>query len=149
MQTVTLRGATPQDIPAIESLLTGFDLPTVGIADHIEDFLVAEDGGRMVASAGIEVYGTAALLRSVAVNPAYRGRGLARTLVEQLLDRARRAGVHHAFLLTSTAADYFARLDFIPISDADVDPGVRASKEFESCCCAGAHAMWLRLGGAT
>lgn len=148
MQTGTLRGATAQDITAIEMLLTEFDLPTAGISDHIEDFVVAEDGGRIVASAGIEVYGTSALLRSVAVDGRYRGRGLARTLVQHLLDRARQSEVRDAFLLTSTAPDYFARFGFTAIPDADVDPAVRRSKEFDSCCCAGAQAMRLTLGGA-
>jgi len=146
-QTTTVRPATAHDVSAVETLLACFDLPTAGVADHIADFVVAEDGGTIVASAGIELYGTSALLRSVAVKPAYRGQGLARVLVEHLLVRARRTGVRTIFLLTSTAPDYFARLGFAAIPDVDVDPGVRASKEFDSCCCAGAQTMRLALGG--
>lgn len=143
MQTIAVRPATTHDVLAVEALLESFDLPTAGVTDHVADFIVAADGGRIVAAAGIELYGTVALLRSVAVSIDYRSQGIARTLVEHLLDRARGAGVREVFLLTSTAADYFARHGFSPISDGEVDPAVRASKEFDSCCCAGAQAMHL------
>jgi amino-acid N-acetyltransferase len=143
----TIRPAGPADISAIETLLTAFDLPTAGIGEQISGFVVAEDGGAIVASAGLEVYGRSALLRSVAVRPDHQDRGLARMLVLQLLDRARGDGIEQVFLLTTTAPEYFRRLGFEAIADAAVDSAVRASKEFDDCCCAGAQAMRLTLGG--
>lgn len=143
-----IRSAAPADLPAVEALLASFELPTSGVADHIENFLVAEDGGRIVASAGIELYGASALLRSVAVHPDYRRRGLARHLIDGLLRRAHVGGVHDVYLLTSTASAYFAQLGFAAIPDSAIDPAVRASAEFDSCCCVGAQAMHLTFGQA-
>lgn len=143
----TLRPATVRDLTAIEAMLASFSLPTAGVSDHIGEFVVAEDGGRIVAAAGIELYGESALLRSVAVDDHYRGQGLARELVRNRLDNARRAGVRDVFLLTSTARDYFARLGFSTIPDTSIHAAVRVSKEFGDCCCASAEAMQLILEG--
>ena len=52
-------------------------------------FVVREDDGRVVGVAGLEVHGDDGLLRSVAVDPDYRGQGLAASLVEAALERAR------------------------------------------------------------
>jgi amino-acid N-acetyltransferase len=142
-----IRPAGPADQSGIETLLTAFDLPTAGVEEQISGFVVAEDSGAIVASAGLEVYSRAALLRSVAVRPDHQGCGLARMLVLQLLERARADGIERVFLLTTTAPDYFRRLGFEAIADAAIDPAVRASKEFGDCCCAGAQAMRLTLGG--
>ncbi len=70
-----IRAATGRDLPAIASLLASFALPTSGVADHLSEFLIAEDAGVIVASAAIEVYLSCALLRSVAVRRDYQGRG--------------------------------------------------------------------------
>jgi len=143
----TIRPARPADLSAIETLLGSLDLPTAGVGDQIGEFVVAEDGGAIVATAGLEVYGRAALLRSVAVRPDHQGRGLAQLLVRRLLERARAGGITQVFLLTTTAEEYFRRMGFEAIGDSTVDPAVRASKEFGDCCCVGAHAMKLELGG--
>jgi amino-acid N-acetyltransferase len=144
-----IRPAVPADQSGIETLLTAFDLPTAGIGEQISGFVVAEDSGAIVASAGLEVYSRAALLRSVAVRPDHQGRGLARMLVLQLLERARANGIERVFLLTTTAAEYFRRIGFEAIADSTVDPAVRASKELGDCCCVGAQTMKLDLGGTS
>lgn len=141
-----IRDATPVDLAAIESLLQSVNLTAAGVGDHLDTFLVAENGGSVVASAGLEVYGSAALLRSVAVRPDHQGRGLARTLVDRLFDRARRDGVRSLYLLTATAALYFRRFGFAPISHDEVAAPVQASREFTDEQCAGAQAMRVILG---
>lgn len=141
-----IRDAVPADLAAIESLLQSHRLTAAGVGDHVDAFVVAEDGGGIVASAGLEIYGTAALLRSVAVRPDHQGRGLARTLVDRLFDRARRDRVRSLYLLTTTAAPYFQRFGFAPISRDEVAAPVRASREFTDEQCAGAQAMRVILG---
>ncbi len=141
-----IRVASDQDLSGIASLLTSFGLPTSGVADHLRDFLVAEDAGDIVASAGTEVYGSCVLLRSVAVRHDYQGQGVARQLVQRLLDRARRNGVRHVYLLTTTAASYFQHLGFVPLPRDQVDRVVQASLEFRELCSDTAIAMTQTLG---
>ncbi len=136
-----IRAATGRDLPSIESLLASFALPTSGVADHLSEFLIAEDSGVIVASAATEIYGAHALLRSVAVRRDYQGRGVGRQLVQQLLEQTRQNGVHRMYLLTTTAASCFQRLGFAPVPRDQVDGAVQASLEFRELCCATAVAM--------
>lgn len=138
------RPATPADLPAVEQLLRETQLITAGVPEHIQDFLVVEDGGRIVASAGLERYGGFGLLRSVAVASDHRDRGLARLLVLRILDDAAAQQMRAVYLFTSTAADYFRRFGFVLVEREDVAGPVRASQEYGECC-ASATAMMLRL----
>lgn len=142
---IQTRPARPSDLPAIEQLLQESGLPTAGVAEHLTGFVVVQEGDRVVASAGLEVYDRSALLRSVAVDPAYRNRGLAAGLVRGLLESGRGRGVAEVFLLTTTAADYFRRLGFTPIPRGDVPRTVQASREFKDGICETAQTMTLRL----
>lgn len=144
--TVQIRNVGPEDLAGVERLLQHVGLPTAGLPDHQEDFVVADDGGRLVATAGLELYGTAALLRSVAVDDDYRKRGIAGDLVQRLLDRAAARGVSEVYLLTTTAAGYFRRFGFEPIGRDAVRPEVTVSAEFGDACCATAQTMRLWVG---
>ncbi|MBA2627099.1 MAG: GNAT family N-acetyltransferase, partial [Gemmatimonadales bacterium] len=93
-------------------------------------------------------YGASGLLRSVAVDPAWRGRGLARKLTAHAIDAARTLGIDDIYLLTTTAEDYFPRLGFEPIAREAVPAGVRESVEFKGACPASAAAMRLGKGRA-
>ncbi len=95
----------------------------------------------VVASAGMEIYGSHALLRSVAVRRTHQGRGVARDLVQALVERARRNGIRRMYLLTETAAPYFQRLGFVRLPQGQVDSAVRSSLEFQHLCCETAVAM--------
>jgi amino-acid N-acetyltransferase len=139
-----VRSATQADLPDVTRLLQDADLITAGVPAHIGDFLVLEEEGRIIASAGVERYGAQALLRSVAVAPAYRNRGFARLLVSRILERAAGQQVQNVYIFTATAPGYFRRFGFVPIDRDGVAEPVRASEEYGECC-AGAEAMVLRL----
>jgi predicted N-acetyltransferase YhbS len=55
-------------------------------------------------------------LGAIFTQPAHRGRGAARELVERLLERATAAGADLALLFSEIGADYYARLGFKPIA---------------------------------
>jgi amino-acid N-acetyltransferase len=139
-----LRQANAADLPLVERLLLDAGLITAGVPEHISDFLLAEEDGRIVGSAALERYGAQALLRSVAVTPEHRNRGLARDLVSRLLDDAAGADVREIYLFTSTAPGYFRRFGFVPIGRDDIAQSVRASAEYGECC-SDAQAMMLHL----
>ena len=46
---VTIRRASAIDLPRVEQLLRSSDLPTIGVPNIIEDFLVASRGRRVGA----------------------------------------------------------------------------------------------------
>ena len=91
--------------------------------------------------AGLERYGAAGLLRSVAVDPGARGLGIGARLTAYVLDTATRAGIRRVYLLTETAPDFFVRFGFRRIGREEVDPAVRQSAEFAELCPVSAQAM--------
>ncbi|MGK7311835.1 MAG: arsenic resistance N-acetyltransferase ArsN2 [Candidatus Longimicrobiales bacterium M2_2A_002] len=141
----TLRPASSSDLAAVEALLVGADLPMAGVADWIDRFVVAESGGGLVGVAGLEVHDGDGVLRSVAVAPSHRGRGLGARLTERMLDAARAAGLRRLHLLTTTADDYFPRHGFRRIDRAEVPAAVQKSVEFRDACPAAAVAMVRNL----
>lgn len=145
----TIEAATAADLPALLALLARNGLPAAGLADHLATALVARAGGAVIGSAALEIYGEAALLRSVAVDAAWRGRGLGQALTGAALDLARRRGVVAVYLLTETAAGFFPRFGFQPLPRAAVAPAVQQSVEFTTVCPDSAQAMALNLAGAT
>ena len=92
------------------------------------------------------MYGEVALLRSVATDPSYRNRGIARQLCREALAEAARLGVRQVYLLTETAADYFARqFNFQEVPRAEADPRLQASQELAGACPQTARLMVLAL----
>lgn len=137
---VRLRRARSGDLPHLRALLDSHRLPLVGVEDNLAHTLVADRDGAVVGCAALEYHGRAALLRSVAVDNRLRGRGLGRRLVERLLGSVE-PPVRRIVLLTETAPDFFARLNFRPIERRRVPAAVRASSEFTGACSLSAVAM--------
>ncbi len=139
--TFTLAPAQPADFPAILDLLAQAELPHDGLKDHVETILVLRAQHQVIGCAGLEVYGQTALLRSVALDPAYQGRGLGRDLVAAAEQLAQDHGVTHLYLLTLTARDFFLHLGYTDFSRSDLPASVKQSAEFGCCVCSGASAM--------
>jgi amino-acid N-acetyltransferase len=153
--TLTLRVATRDDLPAVQRLLPDAGLPTDDVADlfteHAAEFVVAEDPaapGELVAVAGIEVCCDDALLRSVAVRPAWRRHGVGQELVRHLVHAAEARGFRAMYLLTMTAEHYFPRFGFERVGRDVVPAAVAATPEFRGMCPATAVAMRLPLAEA-
>lgn len=143
--TVKIDSAQTGDLPALFALLEDSGLPTAGLAAHLATTLVARGGEWLVGSAALELYGTDALLRSVAVAAPLRGQGVGERLTHAALDLARRHGVQQVYLLTETAQQFFPRFGFRPIARTEVSPALHRSVEWTTACPATAQAMTVRL----
>jgi amino-acid N-acetyltransferase len=73
-------------------------------------------------------------LRSVAVAPGWRSRGLGRALVERAIAEAEGRGLHAIYLLTTTAERYFPSLGFTATTRDAVPEELRAAAEFCGAC---------------
>ena len=134
---MTLRAepARPHDLRGALDLLGRSELTEQDVAEgwgHY--FVVREDDGRVVGVAGLEIHGVDGLLRSVAVDPDYRGQGIAASLVEAAMERARQVRLRAVYLLTTTARDYFARRAFADCPREQAPAGIRESWEYRSGC---------------
>jgi amino-acid N-acetyltransferase len=109
---------------------------------------VAVWDGRIVGVAGLERHERQGLLRSVAVDPGWRGRGVAGALVADRLERASADGLETVYLLTTTVPDWFARRGFRAVPRSEVPEAVRRSSEFAQVCPESAVVMVRRLHAA-
>lgn len=143
---IALRDATPDDWPAIASLLRANRLPTEGFRESVSAAVVACDGNDVVGLAGLEIYDDAALLRSVVVSEAARGRSLGQQLTRAAMDLAGVRHVAQVYLLTTTAEAFFARLGFHIVERSNIPKTVQQSVEFMGACPASAIAMRRPIG---
>ena len=139
--------AAASDGPEIEQLLTRCHLPLDGFRAWLPSTVVARDTGRIVGCAAVEVYADGVLLRSVAVDEEHRGHGLGEALTEEALVLARSKGATAAYLLTTTAAEFFPRFGFERIERDAVPAGVRQSIEFTGACPSSAIVMRAPITG--
>jgi amino-acid N-acetyltransferase len=138
---VHITPASEADGPSILQLLRDSGLPIDGVLDHLRSALVARDDAAVAGCAALELYADGALLRSVAVSPAARGRGVGRQLTEAAVALARSFEVPAVYLLTTTAESYFPRFGFVRTMRELVPAGVQQSIEFRSACPASAIVM--------
>jgi N-acetylglutamate synthase-like GNAT family acetyltransferase len=131
---LSLRAATNDDLPAMVALLAAEGLPEDGVATGLAHFHVLDDGNGVVAAAGIEPHGSSALLRSVVVAPAHRGRGLARRLTERMVQHARGLGHDSLYLLTMDADRYFSGLGFTRVARDQAPDEIRRCQQFREQC---------------
>ena len=145
MPGIVIRQAVIEDLHAVEQLLVSSDLPIAGVADSLCAFVVAESDQRIVGVVGLEVCCEHGLLRSTAVDPEYRDRGLGRLLVERIIAEAEARGIHALYLLTTTAERYFPSFGFVVSGRDAVPEPIRQTTEFTSACPATATVMCLAL----
>ena len=96
--TLRTRGATLPDVEHIYAIIEpyareGTLLPRSisELCENVRDFVVAEEDGQIVGCGALHLYGThLAEIRSIAVPPQCKGRGIGRALVDALMEESRR-----------------------------------------------------------
>jgi len=99
-----------------------------------------------VGFGGLEIHGRDALLRSVVILPRLREIGMGRAIVEMLETEAAARQCRAIYLLTTSQAEFFARLGYALCERRDVPDGIRASSQFSTLCPATADVMIKRVG---
>lgn len=110
-------------------------------SDDAEDARDGADEDTPVCVGGLERHASTALLRSVVVEESVRGEGYGSLLCDRLESRARADGVESIYLLTTTAADFFADRGYERIERDEAPPAIRETTEFDDLCPATATCM--------
>jgi len=127
--------ASPMDEPWIRQLLTTCELPHEDITPrHLRHFFVAKEMGQIVGVIGLEVVGRLALLRSLAVDPRYRKRGLASQLTTTAEKYAVSLKIKDLYLLTLTVENFFAKRGYQKIARDSAPPEIQGMAEFQGLC---------------
>ena len=135
MPSAAIRPANSDDLSSVAQLLQTAGLPTADLVSaHEIQSWVLEEKGSILGVIALECFGREALLRSLAVAPEYRKRGLGQELVARLEHDAQAQGIQKLVLLTETAQPFFQRLGYTAIDRAEVSDHVKQSAEFRSLC---------------
>ena len=138
-------GLNPSHLSDIEALLQKCGLPFEDCNEHLNNFYGITSGDRLCAIGALQIFGSVALLRSVAVHPDERGKGLAGLITRYLLGLARSEGITELYLLTESAEGYFARFEFCPVDRGTVPEAIKSTRQFTSLCPSSAQVMLLTL----
>ena len=137
----SVRNAVATDVDAIRCALRAAGLPVEGVDSQVDGIFVCESSGVVQGVAGLEVYGTDGLLRSVVVNSQMQRLGIGALLCGRVVDRAKTMGCDAVYLLTLDAAVYFEGLGFEILARDQAPAGIRSSDEFSRLCPASAMLM--------
>jgi amino-acid N-acetyltransferase len=129
---VEIRRARTPDVPAIRALIDTYaddrillSKATVTLYEDVQEFWVAEDAGEVVGCGALHVmWEDLAEVRTLAVAPAARGRGVGHAILAQLLSTARElGGIRKVFCLTFEV-EFFTAHGFREIDGTPVDHDV-------------------------
>ena len=138
-------GQQPPRAAAI-ALLERVNLPAADITDqHVKSFFYTGAADAPTGMVGLEVYGTDALLRSLAVSEDARSAGIGTALLAYAEDHASSDGVHTLYLLTTTAEAFFARRGYSRLDRAVAPAAIRSTREFAGLCPSSSTFMFKRL----
>ena len=127
---ITYSFADPDDKGQIRRLLSRCDLPTLYVHRHLKSFMVAKADKKIIGVIGIEVYGRIGLFRSLCVDEAYRGRGIAKMLNKRLLADARMWKIDRLYLFTLYAEKFASKLGFRKIDKKRIPKSIRSAWQF-------------------
>ncbi|MHB9143645.1 MAG: arsenic resistance N-acetyltransferase ArsN2 [Paludibacter sp.] len=145
LKTVDYGLAREEDAEAIVALLriNNLAVSDLGVGNRV--FLVALLAEKTIGCVAVEVYGDAGLLRSLAVNNDFRGKGIGKRLVTEAETWCRNNGLKSLYLLTTTADGFFPKIGWHITERSSVPEGITLSSEFSSVCPSTAVCMMKEL----
>ncbi len=132
---LTVRKARMSDVAEMLELINSYAAQAIMLprtefemSENIRDFAVVTAGGRIAGCAALHFYTpTTAEVRSLAVDPAWKGLGLGRMLVAGLENEAREHGLSTLFAFTYVP-DFFRKMGY-----TEVDRGELPLKAWKDC----------------
>ncbi|MHB1355635.1 MAG: N-acetyltransferase [Anaerolineae bacterium] len=120
--TITFHKLTVQDVPLVANLINGYAnlglmLPRSQhkLYQFLRDFVGAWDGDQLVGCGALAlIWEELGEIRSLAVLPEWRSRGVGRAMIAYLLEDARAMGLTRVFALTYQQT-FFAKLGFLEV----------------------------------
>ncbi|MFI1487426.1 GNAT family N-acetyltransferase [Streptomyces sp. NPDC020747] len=120
------RPARPEDAEQISLLSAPFvedglliARPLAELAEKMQEFMVARQGGRLVGCMGMALSGRSLVVYNLCIAPEWQGRGIGRHLVGVAVNTGREEGYHSLLALTRYGGEWFGKLGFskVPVSE--------------------------------
>jgi amino-acid N-acetyltransferase len=138
--------ASSGDEPWIRQLLTLCGLPHEDITtEHLQHFWAIKEKGEILGTVGLEILGRSALVRSLAVAPRFRKRGLASELTQKVEEYAASLKIEKLYLLTMTAENFFGKRGYQKSERILAPPEIQGTTEFNNLCPSSSVCMLKKL----
>ncbi len=138
---VDIQSAKISDLSSIKELLRSVNLVIEDIEENLTDFKVLVSDQTLIGCIGLEVFGSMALLRSLAVQPNHQKKGYGLKLLNEIEEHASNLGLERLYLLTTTAEGFFKKNGYV-IADRNTAPSeIAGTREFSDLCPASAIFM--------
>lgn len=126
-QSLTTRKASMADIHPLLDLINGYAAKGIMLprtefemSENIRDFTLAFSDGKLVGCGALHFYSPfSGEVRSLAVDPQVKSRGIGRAVVESLEREAREFGLHSMFAFTYVSG-FFERLGFYQVERGEL-----------------------------
>jgi amino-acid N-acetyltransferase len=111
---LNIRKATEADLKDIKTILSFFFLDTDNVEKNMPEFIVAQNDTKTLGCACLDI-GDIVELRSIAVLPSYRNKGVGSKLVEAILERAKE--LTDVIYLRTTSPVFFEKKGFVRLEN--------------------------------
>lgn len=140
---------SPANEPALRQsliqLLKENQLPVSDITDETSLFALTDQSSSLIGSAGLEIFGQQALIRSVSVVKSQQRSGIGKMLIQELENFATQQGIKELYLLTTTADKFFSKYGYAVVPRDELPDAIKQTSEFSSVCPSSAIAMMKNL----
>jgi amino-acid N-acetyltransferase len=126
--TVIIHNAQSSDIPIIKKILSQYVLETELVDNNLDQFIVAQNADMIVGCACLHITREVVELRSIAVLPGWKNKGIGRTLFETLKIRAKYMTTH--LYVRTTARSFFEKMGCVAL-----DASQKAMIWQDCACC--------------
>jgi len=129
----------------VVEILRNSRLPEADIDLNRQFFVGYQSATRLEGIGALEIHGSSALVRSMAVLHNGQNKGVGSSILSRLIQQAREKNLKDLYLLTETAENFFARNGFEKTDRSTVPDAILNSEEFKNLCPDSAICMMYRL----
>lgn len=142
----TIMPAELDDLAGIIHLLDKNELPSSDLISSQVRLWVLKESDTVIGCIGLEVYGSAGFLRSLAIDANYRSLGLGKNIIAYLIQYAHSIGLTSLHLLTTSAELLFSKLGFEKLDRSQAPDTIKSNKQFTQLCSSVAVYMMKEIG---
>lgn len=127
--------------PFMTDLLLAVGLPAADLTTAPVQLFSLNQDNALIGMIGVEAYSSVGLLRSLVVSPKHRGLGFGEQLVHYAEHWAQEQELTTLYLLTTTAAPFFAHLGYQVIERQTAPEMIQSTGQFAGLCPSSATLM--------
>lgn len=130
MPEIEIQDTMPFHLEMCKALLVECNVPTQGLEDQFQNFIIMRLNDQLIGMIGLEQYQQVGLLRSLAIRSNYQKKGLGAILVNALMEKVMDFQIKKLYLLTQTAEAFFTKQGFETIDHTNAPSVIQSTKEF-------------------